>query len=353
MANGFGGLRSWARGGRASGVQNAGAPAPAFQGNPAFQGMQTPAPGPVPAVPDTEVWGDDTPVFHDQGSVMLSECGPQKRPNGETYFPRRIGNYEDVAWMRHCRQERQHILFFGPPGTGKSALSDASFPDGFEMLVCTADTTEADIVGGYIQDPSNPMTFLWANGPFLRSLERGVPFIIEEIALADPRVLSVVYPAMDGRSYVEVPSNPSLGKIPVPTGWNVVASYNPDVPGASMSDALLDRFDHNVEVTTDWDLAAGLGVDASIIRVAQDLDQRRRSGEIGWSPQLRSLLSYRDAAASFGHQYALSNLVSKTPKMYRPVVVSAIERVFPGKAAVRDKNGGSEPILLGLGPRYS
>ena len=65
------------------------------------------------------------------------------------------------------------------------------------------------------------------------------------------------------------------------------------------------------------------------------------------------VLETRLDRASFGYQYALSNLVSKTPKMYRPVVVSAIERVFPGKAAVRDKNGGSEPILLGLGPRYS
>ena len=300
---------------------------------------------------DTEDWAMTPEDRASAGAVVLEPAGPQRRPNGETYVPRSIGMYEDVAWMRFCRSRGQHVLFSGPPGTGKSALSDAAFPDGFETLICTADTTESDIVGGYIQDPSNPMTFQWAHGPFLRSLERGVPLIIEEIALADPRVLSVVYPAMDGRSWVEVPANPALGKIQVPKGWAMVASFNPDVPGANMSEALLDRFDHNVEVTTDWELAAYLGVDEDIIRVSTELDRRRRAGEIGWSPQLRSLLSYQDAKKTFGEQYALSNMIAKAPLLYRQVVAEALEAVFKGKA-IRMSDDIGEPRSLSLGRRF-
>lgn len=303
-----------------------------------------------PTVIDTENWDEDaTSAAHT--TVTLPPVGPTKRPNGDTYYPRTIGMYEDLAWMRYLRAHRQHVLFAGPPGTGKSALSEAAFPDGFESLFCTADTTEADIVGGYIQDPDQPTQFTWANGPLLRSLGRGVPLIIEEIALADPRVLSVIYPAMDGRSYIEVPSNPALGKIPVPDGWCVVASYNPDVPGANISEALLDRFDHNVLVGTDWELAAYLGVDADILRVAQDLDRRRLDGEIAWSPQLRSLLAYKNAKDTFGADYALAALIAKAPATSRTVVASTIDKVFPRKGMT--KNGTTlTPLTLCLGKRF-
>lgn len=309
-----------------------------------------------PAPMDTEDWALDPDQQGESGLANLTPVGPTKRPNGQTYYPRTLGRYEDIAFMRHARAEREHVLFEGPPGTGKSALSEAAFPEvngevGFETLFCTADTTEADIVGGYIQNPHDPTTFVWANGPFLRSLNRGVPFIIEEIALADPRVLSVIYPAMDGRSYVEVPSNPALGKIPVPDGWNVVASYNPDVPGANMSEALLDRFDHTIEVTTDWDLAAFLKVDEAMIRAARELDQRRRMREIAWSPQLRSLLSYKRNKESYGQQYALENLIAKTPAMYRDTVASVLDPIFKGKAMNRSKDG-VQPRVLALGKQF-
>ena len=118
-----------------------------------------------------------------------------------------------------------------------------------------------------------------------------------------------------------------------------------------MSEALLDRFDHNVEVTTDWELAAYLGVGEDIIRVSTELDRRRRAGEIGWSPQLRSLLSYQDAKKTFGEQYALSNMIAKAPLLYRQVVAEALEAVFKGKA-IRMSNDIGEPCSLSLGRRF-
>lgn len=105
----------------------------------------------------------------------------------------------------------------------------------------------------------------------------------------------------------------------------MIASGNPDVHGAVFSEALRDRFDHHVEIGTDWELARELGVPEQMVTVAQNLDGLRLAGDIAWSPQLRTLLSFRDALAKYGLRYALDNLVSKSPAEDRPLVLEAIE----------------------------
>jgi MoxR-like ATPase len=241
--------------------------------------------------------------------------------------------------LRAAAASRAPVLLYGPPGTGKTAMVEAAFASGdgpgLETVICSADTTEADLLGTWILDPAT-RTYVWAPGPLHRSVLRNVPLFVDEIALADPRQLACLYALVDGRGMLHIPANPTLAPHPVGDRWALVAACNPHVPGANMSDALLDRFDHHILVESDWQLALDLGVPQNIVTIAQNLDKRRRKidDSLTWSPQLRSLLSFKAVAETLGPDYAAANLVSKAPEHDRDEVLAAVKTAFPKVSAL-------------------
>jgi hypothetical protein len=68
------------------------------------------------------------------------------------------------------------------------------------------------------------------------------------------------------------------------------AGHNPGVHGAVLTEALASRFGVQVQVATDYDLAAGLKVNPRAVRVARNLTSRQRSGEVGWAPYGESVV---------------------------------------------------------------
>lgn len=264
-----------------------------------------------------------------------------ERPNGSTYVPRYLGAYQDCTFMRYARSQKEHTYLYGPPGTGKGALVEASFfPDsevikdgdgefvrshnGMYTIVCDVDVTTADFVGTYVQDPGSG-TFQWVHGPLTMAVIDDVPLFVDEILLADTRVLApLLYPLMDGRNVLNVTANPTLPPFPVGPGFCVIGAGNPDVPGAQFSEALRDRFDHHIEMRTDWAMARNMGVPAWIVRVAKDLDEERAQGTISWSPQMRSLLSFRNHLDKYGTDYAVAALIGKAPEQDRDHVIAAL-----------------------------
>lgn len=276
------------------------------------------------------------------GTAQMSEGKTEwPRPNGSVYHPRYLGSYQDCEMLRYARSRKEHTYYYGPPGTGKGALVEAAFfqdaetirdddgeflraHNGMYTIVCDVDVTAADFVGTYVQDPYTG-TFQWVHGPLTMAVIDDVPLFVDEILLADTRVLApLLYPLMDGRNMLQVTSNPSLPPFPVGPGFCVVGAGNPDVPGAHFSEALRDRFDHHVEILTDWSLARSLGVPAWVVRVAKELDEERADGLISWSPQMRSLLSFRNQAEQYGTDYAVSALIGKAPEQDRDHIVAAL-----------------------------
>lgn len=257
---------------------------------------------------------------------------PILRPNGVPYYPRPIGGTLCVDLVRRIHEQGRSVMFYGAPGTGKTACLEAAFTEQttsgpvarFEYVPGTSDTEAADFVGTYVPEPGG--TYRWVDGPLLRAMENGLPLIIDEIALIDPRALAIVYAAMDGRGEVYVTANPLRGTVHATAGFGVHSACNPDAPGAQMSEALTSRHTAQVEYGTDYALAEQW-VDAGIVAIARNLDRKRIEGEVTWSPQMRELIAFAEMAKLFDQGVAMANLVSCAPAVDRPVVADVISRM--------------------------
>jgi MoxR-like ATPase len=241
----------------------------------------------------------------------------------------------DVEALRKLRDAGVPALLYGPPGTGKTSLIEAAFPD-LITVAGDGDTTAADLVGEYTQNPDGTFTFVY--GPLIRAMQEGRVLFIDDATLVSPAVLAVAYPAMDGRREITVKAHKGE-VITAADGFYVVAGHNPGVHGAILTEALSSRFSVQVKVSTDYDLAHALKIDARAIKAARDLADRQASGEIGWAPQLRELLAYAKVAAILGEDAAIANLVGIAPDEDADAVAETVAKAFGRKAVA--------PLALG------
>lgn len=251
------------------------------------------------------------------------------------YTPRVLQGREfrgitDVQLIRTAYSAGVRVLLLGPPGTGKTALVYAAL-ENVHVVPGTADTEVSDFVGSWVQKTDG--TYEWADGPLIKAMEAGEPLLVDEIPMIDPRVLTVLYSAMDGRDTLQVTANPSRGEITAKPGFLVLGTGNPDAPGAMMSEALLSRFQMQVEVCTDWALANSLGIPAKIIMAARNLATRQSNHEIMRAPQLRELLAFRDITTVFGEMIALRNFVNQSEVADRSVWCDVVSDTFGVKVS--------------------
>ena len=292
-----------------------------------------PAPAPEPAAPAAPA---PSPAPKPAFTPKPAAAGPVTRPNGQVYQPRSLADMPDVEALRKLRDAGVPALLYGPPGTGKTSLIEAAFGDDLITVAGDGDTTAADLVGEYTQNPDGTFTFIY--GPLIRAMEEGKVLFIDDATLISPAVLAVAYPAMDGRREITVKAHKGE-VIKAADGFYVVAGHNPGVHGAILTEALSSRFSVQVKVSTDYDLAHALKIDSRAIKAAKALADQQASGEIGWAPQLRELLAYAKVAAILGEPAAIANLVGIAPEEDRDAVAEAVGKAFARKTVA--------PLALG------
>jgi len=290
----------------------------------------TPPAAPKPAAPPAS----PAPPAAPKAPAPPAKPGPVTRPGGQVYRPRVLAGMADVEALRTLRAEGVPSLLAGPPGTGKTSLVEAAFPD-LITVAGDGDTTVGDFVGEYTQKPDGTYEFIY--GPLIRAMKEGRVLFIDDATLISPAVLAVCYPAMDGRREVTVKAHKGE-TITAADGFYVVAGHNPGVHGAVLTEALSSRFTFQFEVATDYDLARSLGIDSRAITAARNLATRQASGETGWAPQLRELLAFAKITKIFGLDTALANLAGVAPAEDRDVVADTLAKTF-GKTVTPLKLG--------------
>ncbi|GAB3186726.1 dynein-related subfamily AAA family protein [Micromonospora palomenae] len=259
---------------------------------------------------------------------------PVPRPNGDLYFPRKLAGATDVDVLRWLREKRIPVLLYGPPGTGKTALVEAAFPD-LLTVAGTGDTVVEDFLGNFIPLPDGGFEFVY--GPLVTAMREGRALLVDDATLIAPKVLAVLYPAMDGRRVITIPGYRNE-RVDAVDGFYVIAGHNPGVHGAILTEALASRFDVHIEVTTDWDLARHLGVPAPAVQAAIALNTDLAAGRVSWAPQLRELLGFARVRKTLGLPAAVANLAGRAPEDDREHVLAALRQHF-----------GSEITALTLG----
>lgn len=247
---------------------------------------------------------------------------------GSVYLARKVeGDITDVQMLRQARKQNLAVLMRSLPGTGKTMAALAAFGDELLTIQCDADTLSADFTGGFI--PTDKAgEFGWADGNLVKAMEQGRPLLVDEIALAESRALAVLLSAMDGRREIVITANPARGTIKAKEGFFVIAAYNPDVPGARMSDAILSRFPIQIQFSTDFDAMKKLGVPQEIVTAARNLDKKREAGEIATSPQAREMLNFKKNQDLFGEAFALRALIQSLPVSDQDVVADVLNRSY-------------------------
>jgi hypothetical protein len=201
---------------------------------------------------------------------------PVPRPNGELYFPRRLAGGTDIDVLRRLRDKHIPVLLYGPPGTGKTAVVEAAYPD-LLTVAGTGDAVVEDFLGNFIPCPDGSYEFVY--GPLVHAMRDGRPLLVDDATLIPPKVLAVLYPAMDGRRTITIPGYRNE-RVDATDGFYVIAGHNPGVHGAVLTEALASRFDVHIEVTTDFDLAKHLGVPAAAVQSAQALNADLAAGRV-------------------------------------------------------------------------
>lgn len=160
---------------------------------------------------------------------------------GDLFLPTKINDLLDGAGVYHLTARRRGyarqvcagvtcgfpVLLEGPAATGKTALITqlAAFwqpqPQRLERVNNTQTTTIQDYLGSYVPAGDG---FTFQKGGLYRAMETGAWFLADEFNLADPNVMSILSPLLEGGRTILVPD--SNEAVSAKEGFHFFATQN-------------------------------------------------------------------------------------------------------------------------------
>ena|SRR5688572_20746048 len=140
-----------------------------------------------------------------------------------------------------------HLLFHGPPGTGKSTFACRQGAVSWYRIVCHEEMSDVDIVGGpALLNDSGATVSGWVDGIGLRSWREGKRLVIDEIDKAGGAALSALLAITEDLATAAY-TIPLTGETVRPAaGFHVIGTTN--VTPDELPEALRDRFTIRIEI---------------------------------------------------------------------------------------------------------
>lgn len=227
------------------------------------------------------------------------ECGKEAdMDQGDKYMSRiGLGDFDSdvetlASWLEAPRNIVGAILLLGNPGTGKTALAEASVTQverHMLTVVCTPDHTKDSLflrfVGegkGDLDSNGNPTPYTL--GPIPYAAKHGHVLYLDEFLLLPDGVKPITYPLTDGRRFLPE-GNVDGSALEIHPDFRVIFSSNPLVRGASLPEPVASRCaGTTITVETDARLLLDLGIEESIVEAWEAL------GNAGlWKPEIREM----------------------------------------------------------------
>lgn len=192
---------------------------------------------------------------------------------------------EDGGWTiaKAVISHVPNLLFWGPPGTGKSTFACVEGAYEWYRIYCHEEMSDMDIVGGAsLRNESGATVSGWSDGVGLRAWREGKRLVIDEIDKAGGSALTALLAITEDHSTAAY-TIPLTGETVRPhPGFHCIATMNahPD----ELPDALRDRFTVQIEITQPHEAAiAALPEDLRLAaRASSNLSDERRVSIRGW-----------------------------------------------------------------------